>query len=67
VLTAIAATGLAFEIYEPATSELLARVTTGAQRQDAYAVLGTSHCATCPGNHRRRRLHAGIASGGGHR
>jgi hypothetical protein len=40
VLTAVAAVGLAFEIYEPATSELLARVTTGTQRQDAYAVLG---------------------------
>lgn len=41
-LAAVAAAGLAFEIYEPATSELLARVTEGARRQDAYTVLGTS-------------------------
>jgi MFS family permease len=45
VLTAIAVTGLAFEIYEPATSELLARVTEGDWRQDAYALLGTSLAA----------------------
>jgi MFS family permease len=45
VLTAIAVTGLAFEIYEPATSELLARVTEGERRQDAYALLGTSLAA----------------------
>lgn len=45
VLTAIAVTGLAFEIYEPATSELLARVTEGEWRQDAYALLGTSLAA----------------------
>ena len=41
-LAAVAATGLAFEVYEPATSELLARVTEGDGRQDAYTVLGTS-------------------------
>ena len=45
VLTAIAVTGLAFEIYEPATSELLARVTEGERRKDAYALLGTSLAA----------------------
>jgi hypothetical protein len=42
LLTAITLTGLAFEIYEPATTELLARVTEGQRRQDAYALLGTS-------------------------
>ncbi len=41
-LAAITLTGLAFEIYEPATSELLAQVTSGRGRQDAYAALGTS-------------------------
>jgi MFS family permease len=45
VLTAIAGTGLAFEIYEPATSELLARVTEAEWRQDAYTLLGTSLAA----------------------
>ncbi|MDN3354501.1 MFS transporter [Actinomadura sp. DC4] len=45
VLTAVAATGLAFEIYEPATSELLARVTEGQDRQDAYALLGMALAA----------------------
>jgi MFS family permease len=44
-LAAVAATGLAFEIYEPATSELLARVIEGGRRQDAYTVLGTSLAA----------------------
>lgn len=41
VLVATAAVGLAFEIYEPATSELLARATTGVQRHDAYVALGS--------------------------
>jgi MFS family permease len=45
VLTATAATGLAFELYEPATSELLARVTEEGRRQDGYALLGTSLAA----------------------
>ncbi|MCO6004095.1 MFS transporter [Actinoallomurus purpureus] len=34
--------GLAFEIYEPATQELLARATCGGQRRRAYALLGTA-------------------------
>ncbi|WP_433334857.1 MFS transporter [Spirillospora sp. CA-294931] len=42
LLIAVALVGLAFEIYEPASQELFARVTTGVQRQDAYALLGTS-------------------------
>jgi MFS family permease len=42
VLAATAATGLAFEIYEPATSELLARVTGGPRRRDAYTLLGAA-------------------------
>ena len=42
ILAAIAATGLAFELYEPATSELLARATEGERRRDAYALLGAS-------------------------
>ena len=41
-LVCVGATGLAFEIYEPATSELLARVTSGEQRRYVYAALGTS-------------------------
>lgn len=45
VLAATAATGLAFEIYEPATSELLARITAAERRRDAYALLGTSLAA----------------------
>jgi hypothetical protein len=45
ILTAIAVTGLAFEIYEPATSELLARVTEGEWRRDAYALFGTALAA----------------------
>lgn len=42
VLAAAAAVGLAYEIYEPATTELLARVTTGSVRRHAYALFGTS-------------------------
>ncbi|MEV0700167.1 MFS transporter [Saccharopolyspora sp. NPDC050389] len=42
VVVAVALVGLAFEIYEPASQELLARLTEGDQRQDAYALLGTS-------------------------
>jgi hypothetical protein len=42
VASSSTATGLAFEVYEPATSELLAQVTEGGARQDVYAVLGTS-------------------------
>jgi MFS transporter len=34
--------GLAFEIYEPASQELLASLTEGTRRQDAYALLGTA-------------------------
>jgi hypothetical protein len=45
VLAATAATGLAFELYEPATSELLARVTEEGRREDGYALLGTSLAA----------------------
>ncbi|MFI0410639.1 MFS transporter [Actinomadura sp. 3N508] len=41
-VVAVALVGLAFELYEPASQELLARVTGGEQRQDAYALLGTS-------------------------
>ncbi|WP_460346658.1 MFS transporter [Actinoallomurus acanthiterrae] len=44
-LAATALVGLAFEIYEPASQELLARVTSGGQRQGAYALLGTSLAA----------------------
>jgi predicted MFS family arabinose efflux permease len=40
VLAATAATGLAFELHEPATSEVLARLTEGERRRDAYALLG---------------------------
>lgn len=42
LLAAVALVGLAFEIYEPATQELLARVTSGRARDDAYSLLGTS-------------------------
>jgi MFS family permease len=42
VLAATAATGLAFELYEPATSEILARLTEGDRRRDAYALLGAA-------------------------
>ncbi|MGW5647218.1 MFS transporter [Saccharopolyspora sp. NPDC003752] len=42
VVVAAALVGLAFEVYEPASQELLARLTGGDQRQDAYALLGTS-------------------------
>ena len=42
ILAAIAAVGLAFELYEPATSELLARATEGERRREAYALLGAS-------------------------
>ncbi|MGW1678786.1 MFS transporter [Saccharopolyspora sp. NPDC002376] len=41
VVLAAALVGLAFEIYEPASQDLLARLTEGEQRQDAYALLGT--------------------------
>ncbi|MFI6519105.1 MFS transporter [Spirillospora sp. NPDC050679] len=41
VVVAVALVGLAFEIYEPASQELLARVTEGEQRQNAYALFGT--------------------------
>jgi MFS family permease len=34
--------GLAFEVYEPATQELLARATSGGQRRTAYALLGSA-------------------------
>lgn len=44
-LTCVALTGLAFEIYEPPTTELLARVTSGAERRVAYAAFGTSLAA----------------------
>ncbi|MEQ4721059.1 MFS transporter [Nonomuraea sp. B19D2] len=40
VLGAVVLVGLAFELYEPATQELLARVATGARRQEVYALLG---------------------------
>ncbi|MEV0199790.1 MFS transporter [Nonomuraea sp. NPDC050691] len=40
VLAAVALVGLAFEIYEPATQELVARVTEGEQRQQMYGLLG---------------------------
>lgn len=42
ILAATAATGLAFELYEPATSEILARLTEGDRRRDAYALLGAA-------------------------
>ncbi|MGP3962328.1 MFS transporter [Nonomuraea sp. 3N208] len=40
VLGAVVLVGLAFELYEPATQELLARLATGARRQHVYAMLG---------------------------
>jgi MFS family permease len=42
LLVASAIVGLAFELYEPATQELLARITSGSTRQDAYRLFGTS-------------------------
>lgn len=42
VLAATAVVGLAFELYEPATSEILARLTEGERRSEAYAVLGAA-------------------------
>lgn len=41
VLVTTALAGLAFEIYEPATSELLARLTPDHQRETAFGRLGT--------------------------
>ncbi|GAA0999906.1 hypothetical protein GCM10009555_101730 [Acrocarpospora macrocephala] len=40
VLIAIALVGLAFELYEPAAQELLARASSGEQRHATYAVMG---------------------------
>ncbi|MGW0196417.1 MFS transporter [Nonomuraea sp. NPDC003201] len=40
MLGAVVLVGLAFELYEPATQELIARVATGARRQQVYALLG---------------------------
>ncbi|MEU4332818.1 MFS transporter [Nonomuraea dietziae] len=40
VLGAIALVGLAFELYEPASQELLARASSGEQRHTTYAVMG---------------------------
>ncbi|MEW1839720.1 MFS transporter [Nonomuraea angiospora] len=40
ILGAVVLVGLAFELYEPATQELLARVATGTGRQHVYALLG---------------------------
>ncbi|RVX47674.1 MFS transporter [Nonomuraea polychroma] len=42
VLGAVVLVGLAFELYEPATQEFLARAATGARRQHVYALLGVS-------------------------
>lgn len=42
VVAAVGLVGLAFEIYEPATQELLARATCGGQRRTAYALLGSA-------------------------
>ncbi|MFE0153481.1 MFS transporter [Nonomuraea sp. NPDC059007] len=42
VLVAIALVGVAFEIYEPATQELLSRAATGEQRHRVFAVLGVA-------------------------
>ncbi|MFL6057059.1 MAG: MFS transporter [Actinoallomurus sp.] len=42
VVVAAGLVGLAFEIYEPATQELLARATSGGQRRTAYALLGSA-------------------------
>ncbi|MGW0594341.1 MFS transporter [Streptosporangium sp. NPDC002607] len=40
VVVAIALVGLAFELYEPASQELLARASSGEQRHATYAVMG---------------------------
>ncbi|NBE91682.1 MFS transporter [Nonomuraea sp. KC401] len=40
VLVAIAVVGLAFEVHEPASQELLARASTGERRHHSYAVMG---------------------------
>ncbi|GAA5772001.1 hypothetical protein Aros01_08544 [Streptosporangium roseum] len=40
MLIAIALVGLAFELYEPAAQELLARASSGEQRHATYAVMG---------------------------
>jgi MFS family permease len=45
VLAATAATGLAFEVYEPASSELIARLAEEERRGDAYALIGTALAA----------------------
>ncbi|MEU4718106.1 MFS transporter [Nonomuraea dietziae] len=42
VLIAIALVGLAFEIYEPAAQELLARASSGEQRHTTYALMGVA-------------------------
>ncbi|GLX02593.1 MFS transporter [Microtetraspora sp. NBRC 16547] len=42
VLIAVVLVGLAFEIYEPATQELVAQVTEDDQRQELYGLLGSS-------------------------
>ncbi|TDD50654.1 MFS transporter [Nonomuraea terrae] len=42
VLIAIALVGLAFELYEPAAQELLARASSGEQRHTTYAVMGVA-------------------------
>ncbi|MCW2877613.1 MAG: transporter [Sphaerisporangium sp.] len=42
VLISVALVGLAFEIYEPASQELVAQVTEGDQRQEMYGLLGSS-------------------------
>lgn len=42
MVVATALVGLAFEIYEPATQEMLARVSAGGRREEAYRLLGTS-------------------------
>jgi Major Facilitator Superfamily len=45
VLVATGLVGLAFEIYEPASQELLARLTSGPLRRQVYGYLGTSLAA----------------------
>ncbi|MFC4533016.1 MFS transporter [Sphaerisporangium dianthi] len=42
VLVAVALVGLAFEIYEPASQELVAAVTEGGRRQEMYGLLGNA-------------------------
>lgn len=42
VLTAVTLVGLAFEVYEPASQELLARASSGEQRHATYAMLGVT-------------------------